>query len=41
MKMIIGGKWIDKTETIDVINPFDGSVIDTVPRGTKEEANGS
>ena len=33
MKMYIAGKWIDKAQTIDVTNPFDGSVIDTVPRG--------
>jgi glyceraldehyde-3-phosphate dehydrogenase (NADP+) len=34
MQMIIGGKWVDAKETIDVQNPYDGSVIDTVPRGT-------
>ncbi|MCS5606119.1 MAG: aldehyde dehydrogenase family protein, partial [Alphaproteobacteria bacterium] len=33
MKMYIAGKWIDKAQTIDVTNPFDGSVIDNVPRG--------
>ena len=34
MKMYIAGEWIDKAETMDVINPYDGSVVDTVPRGT-------
>jgi glyceraldehyde-3-phosphate dehydrogenase (NADP+) len=34
MKMFFGGEWQDKTEKIDVTNPFDGSVIDSVPRGT-------
>ena len=33
MKMYIAGEWIDKAETMDVVNPYDGSVVDTVPRG--------
>lgn len=33
MKMFIGGRWVDKSEKIEVVHPFDGSVIDTVPRG--------
>lgn len=33
MKMFIGGKWRDKPRTIDVVNPFDGQVIDVVPQG--------
>ena len=37
MKMYIGGKWLDKPETIAVLNPFDQSVIDTVPRGTSAD----
>ena len=31
MKMHINGTWIDKPKTIDVLNPYDGSVVDTVP----------
>lgn len=31
MKMIIGGKMVDKDEKIEVLNPQDDSVIDTVP----------
>ena len=33
MKMYIAGEWIDKAETIPVMNPYDNSVVDTVPRG--------
>ena len=32
MKMHIGSSWVDKDERIDVHNPYDGSVVDTVPR---------
>lgn len=39
MKMHIGGKWIDKDEKIDVLNPFDGSVIDTVPKATADDVS--
>ena len=34
MKMLIAGEWIDKAEKINVENPYDQSVVDTVPRGT-------
>ncbi len=37
MKMIIGGKWIEKEEKINVTNPLDGRVVDTVPRGNSED----
>ncbi len=39
MKMIIGGQFVDKDEKIDVLQPFDGSVVDTVPRGTVEDVD--
>jgi len=32
MKMHVGGQWVDKSEKIEVLNPFSGSVIDTIPR---------
>ena len=32
MKMFVAGKWVDKSEKIEVRNPFDGSVVDTVPK---------
>ena len=33
MKMCVGGKWIDKSDKIEVLHPYDGSVVDTVPHG--------
>ncbi len=35
MRMFIAGEWIDKPEKIPVENPYDGSVIDTVPRADR------
>ena len=32
MKNFVAGKWIDKAKKIEVRNPFDNSVIDTVPK---------
>jgi glyceraldehyde-3-phosphate dehydrogenase (NADP+) len=37
MKMHIAGEWVDRSEKIEVRNPFDGSVLDTVPRGTRND----
>ncbi len=34
MQMFFGGQWRDGAEKIDVANPYNGEVIDTVPRGT-------
>ncbi|HWR83879.1 MAG TPA: aldehyde dehydrogenase family protein [Candidatus Deferrimicrobium sp.] len=34
MKMLLNGQWVDRDKTIDVTDPFDNSVIDTVPRAT-------
>ena len=39
MKMYIAGEWVDKAETMDVVNPYDGSVVDTVPRGDAADIN--
>ena len=33
MKMYVAGEWVDKAKKIDVVNPYDSSVVDTVPRG--------
>ncbi|MFQ5828265.1 MAG: aldehyde dehydrogenase family protein [Candidatus Methylomirabilia bacterium] len=33
MKMYVAGQWIDKPQKIDVVNPYDNSVVDTVPKG--------
>ena len=32
MKNFIAGQWIDKAKKIEVRNPFDNSIIDTVPK---------
>jgi len=32
MKMFVAGKWIDKGQRIEVRNPFDATVLDTVPK---------
>jgi len=37
MKMLIGGMWVSTKEEIKVHDPFDGSVIDTVPRASAED----
>ncbi|HEV8440849.1 MAG TPA: aldehyde dehydrogenase family protein [Methylomirabilota bacterium] len=44
MKIYVSGQWIDKPQTINVLNPYDNSIIDTVPRadrGDVERALGS
>ena len=38
MKMLLDSKWVDRDETIPVHDPYDDSVIDTVPSATKEDA---
>ena len=39
MKMYINCKWVDGAQTTPVLNPFDQSVIDTVPRGTAADVD--
>ena len=34
MKFFLNGSWEDRDEVIEVINPFDGSVVDTVPKAS-------
>ena len=36
MKMFIRGQWVEGAEQIEVTSPFDGSVVDTVPKATPE-----
>jgi glyceraldehyde-3-phosphate dehydrogenase (NADP+) len=38
MKMFVRGEWVDRGERIEVRNPFDGTVIDSVPKATEEDA---
>jgi len=35
MRMYVAGEWIEKSHTIPVENPYDKSVIDTVPRADR------
>ncbi|MBI4522170.1 MAG: aldehyde dehydrogenase family protein, partial [Gemmatimonadetes bacterium] len=37
MKNYIAGKWIDKAEKIEVLNPYDGSIIDMVPKADSQD----
>ena len=37
MKMYVAGQWIDKPQTINVMNPYDNSVLDTVPRADRSD----
>src|SRR5262245_51092052 len=32
MKIFLAGNWVDKPKKLEVTNPFDNSVIDTVPK---------
>lgn len=37
MKMFCAGQWQETNRTINVTNPFDQSVIDTVPQGSQDD----
>jgi glyceraldehyde-3-phosphate dehydrogenase (NADP+) len=37
MKMLIGGKWVDREKKIEVRNPYDNSLVDTVPAASAED----
>ena len=37
MEMLINGNLIDKEEKIDVINPANNQIVDTVPSGSVED----
>ncbi len=37
MKMFIHGEWVEGSERIEVLNPFDGSVVDTVPQASSSD----
>ena len=39
MKMYVAGQWLDKPKKIEVLNPFDGSVVDTVPQADKADVD--
>ena len=37
MKMYLGGEWVGRDDKMPVINPYDNSVIDTVPKAGIED----
>lgn len=37
MKMFLNGQWIDKANKIEVRNPYDGTLVDTVPGGAASD----
>ena len=37
MKMLIGENWVDKDEKIEVRNPYNDDMVDTVPSGDEED----
>lgn len=37
MRMLVGGRWKSKPHTTPVVNPFDNSVVDTVPKADKAD----
>ena len=39
MKMYIGAQWVDRDEKVPVINPYSGSQVDTVPRGSAADVD--
>lgn len=39
MKMLIDGEWVETGKWIEVRNPYDNSLIDRVPEGTREDVN--
>ena len=41
MKMYVAGQWVDRASVTEVVNPFDGSVIDTVPRADASDVEAS
>ncbi len=39
MKMLLGGEWVDRDRTIEVTDPYDDSLVDTVPQATVEDVH--
>jgi glyceraldehyde-3-phosphate dehydrogenase (NADP+) len=37
MKMLIDGRWLDREQHIEVLNPYDNSVVGIVPRATMDD----
>ena len=41
MKMFLAGQWVDRPEKSDVRNPYDDTVIDTVPKANSDDVERS
>jgi acyl-CoA reductase-like NAD-dependent aldehyde dehydrogenase len=39
MRMFLAGEWQDRPAKIDVTNPYNGQVVDTVPKGTAADVD--
>ena len=39
MKFLINGEFIDKSDHYDVINPYNGEIVDTVPIGYRNDVD--
>src|SRR3954452_2715588 len=39
MRMYLAGQWVERAEKIEVFNPFDGTVVDTVPKATVKDVD--
>ncbi len=37
MRMLVCGEWVDRDDKIPVVNPYDGCVVDTVPRAGADD----
>ena len=37
MKMYLGGEWVSRDDVMPVVNPYDNSIIDTVPKAGIED----
>lgn len=37
MKMYLDGSWVDRDEKINVVNPFNGEIFDTVPKSSVDD----
>jgi glyceraldehyde-3-phosphate dehydrogenase (NADP+) len=38
MRMLLGSEWVERERAIEVRDPYDDSIVDTVPWGTPEDA---
>ena len=39
MKMYVAAEWIEKPEKVPVLNPYDGTEVDTVPKGDRSDVD--